>query len=214
MTRWQMEPLSEWRWSETKVRKSNPFRSTIEQTMAKLTEEAERLKIDGTLAIHVVTDTPNDVRRDGLLRARAQVRHPGVAVSFMSKLGALTYPCDAFVNRYYGLADWQVNLRAIALGLEALRTLDRYGMTGQQYVGYLAIESGGDQRDDLSTPQGAERFLRSLVDAQWRTAPLRVVWRQACLRAHPDTTEGEASLWNAVRQAGDRLNLTSGKVRT
>lgn len=46
-------------------------------------------------------------------------------------------------SSWYGEVDWQINLRAIALGLEALRKLDRYGITsrGEQYTGWRAIEA-------------------------------------------------------------------------
>jgi hypothetical protein len=40
--------------------------------------------------------------------------------------------------------DWQHNVRAIALGLEALRKVDRYGITrrGEQYAGWKALPAG------------------------------------------------------------------------
>jgi hypothetical protein len=179
--------------------------------MAKLVDECERLDMKGTLAIHVVTDSPNDIRVNGMLRANARVLHPGAAISFTSRLGAMTYPCDVFENRWGSRPDWQANLRAIALGLEALRQLDRYGMAGKQYVGYLALPAGTGQADDsIATVAGAERFLRELMDDSMRTAPLRAVWRAASLKTHPDANGGEARLWEQVQQAGQRLNLTVG----
>lgn len=216
MTRYQIEPLARWPWPETPAeeRRPNPFRSTFARTLQDLARECDLLDIQGALAIHVVTDSPNDVRRDGMLRAHAQVRHPGVAVSFVSRFGPLTYPCDAFYNRYVGSPDWQINLRAIALGLGALRTLDRYGMRGQQYVGYLALPAGSGAAggnttgDALTSRDGADRFLRSLVDDAQRGAPIRQVWRVATKRHHPDVVGGETGMWDAVQRAGRTLGLT------
>lgn len=46
----------------------------------------------------------------------------------MPRRGHLSYPCDTFTTL-------QDNLRVIALALEALRMVDRYGVTrrGEQY---------------------------------------------------------------------------------
>lgn len=55
-----------------------------------------------------------DFRVDGLLRAAARPEHPGVVLAIDSQHGPLSYPCDKFTL-------WRDNLRAIVLGLEALR---------------------------------------------------------------------------------------------
>ena len=45
-------------------------------------------------------------------------------------------PCDTF-------AYWKDNVRAIALALEALRKIDRYGVkSGSQYAGFKALPAG------------------------------------------------------------------------
>jgi hypothetical protein len=214
MSSWLIEPLPTWQWRSTTVRKPNPFRSPFDKTLKLLTDEAGHLETEGSITIMVVADGA-DVRRDGMLRAKAVVRHAGVAVRMRTKWGLLTYPCDAFYGRWLGEVDWQINLRAIALGLEALRKLDRYGISGQQYTGWLAIESGrnGGQDDALSTVAGAERFLRNLADETVRDAPIRTVWREVSKRTHPDLTGGERGMWEAVQRAGQTLNLTVGMPR-
>jgi len=48
-------------------------------------------------------------------------------------------PCDSF-------RDWEANLRAIALSLEHLRAVDRYGVTTEeeeQYTGWLRLPAAG-----------------------------------------------------------------------
>jgi hypothetical protein len=88
-----------------------------------------------------------DLRLDGKPYAGARPEHPGVTVAFDSKHGPLKYTADKF-------ATWQENLRAIALGLEALRKVDRYGMTsrGEQYAGWKALAAGPSAAAD----RGAE----------------------------------------------------------
>ena len=80
-----------------------------------------------------------DIRRDGMPRADAREPvHPGIEISFETRQGRLTYSTDI-------CAYWQHNVRSIALGLEALRAVDRYGIThrGEQYAGFLALAPGG-----------------------------------------------------------------------
>jgi hypothetical protein len=83
---------------------------------------------------------PEMFRLDGRPRAQARAAHPGVVISFTSKtLGKeLRYATDRFRS-------WQDNLRAIALGLEALRKVERYGIAnrGEQYAGWAQITTGG-----------------------------------------------------------------------
>ena len=52
-------------------------------------------------------------------------------------LGTLVYDTDEFPH-------WHDNLRGIALGLEALRKVERYGIAkrGQQYAGFAELGSG------------------------------------------------------------------------
>ncbi len=78
------------------------------------------------------------LRLDGGLRANARpVDFPGVRISFESKHGPLTYATDTHEF-------WQHNVRGIALGLQALRAVDRYGVTkrGEQYTGWKALPAG------------------------------------------------------------------------
>jgi hypothetical protein len=107
--------------------------------MALLARELRQLGAKNIVVQAAVTDA--DIRLDGKLRANAYPEHPGVILTFDSKFGPLSYPCDRFTT-------YQDNLRAIALALEALRKVDRYGVTkrGEQYTGWKAIpaKTGGD----------------------------------------------------------------------
>lgn len=202
---WQIEPMPTWPYPETKGRKGNPFRTKFDATLKLLAAELEHLDVQGAVAVRVVADEA-DVRRDGMLRAKANVRHPGVALSFTSRRhGALTYPCDAFAARWYGEVDWQINARAIVLGLQHLRALDRYGIAGrgEQYSGWRAIEaapnSGGfDSADD------ALRWLASFVEVRPGSVVPKDLVQQAVRRSHPDVG-GDPADWSRVDAARQLL---------
>jgi hypothetical protein len=77
-------------------------------------------------------------------------RHPGIELSFdvdqrivpSAPNGRLVYATDCCDY-------WQHNVRSIALGLQALRAVDRYGITrrGEQYAGFAALPAGGPDRE-------------------------------------------------------------------
>jgi hypothetical protein len=79
-----------------------------------------------------------DIRIDGWPRSGVrEPAHPGVEVSFDTQHGRLVYATDVCER-------WEHNVRAIALGLEALRAVDRHGITrrGEQYAGFKALPPG------------------------------------------------------------------------
>lgn len=189
-------PMREWPGTMTARRRRSQFASTHSATLALLTREMRELGAKHpTLLIAL---RPEDFRLDGLPRAGRVAAHPGIVLSFESKHGPLSYPCDTFDR-------WQDNLRAIALALEALRKVDRYGVTkrGEQYRGFLALEA-------TAAPAGFEevnaalRFLESLVNG-WadRTEPARLL-RGAQRIAHPDAG-GDAAVFQRVSLAEAKL---------
>lgn len=122
------------------ARRTSPFRSTEGQTMRLLAYELS--KLGATRAVVELAINEMDLRVDGRPKVAAQYRHPGVVVSFDSDHGPLRYATAEY-------ADWRQNLRAVALGLEALRRVDRYGITkrGEQYTGFRALSAGGPSAD-------------------------------------------------------------------
>lgn len=202
---WQIEPMASWPYRDTAgSRKTNPFRAKFDDTLRLLEDELEHLGVVDAVAVRVVAREA-DVRRDGMLRAKAQVLHPGVALSFRSSTaGDLTYPCDQFHGRWYGDVDWQVNLRAIALGLEALRKLDRYGIAGrgEQYAGWRAIEAAASERPPFTTVAEAREWLRLLLGTDKGVNDASLL-RLVAYRAHPDRNGGSREVWDlydAARQ--------------
>jgi hypothetical protein len=91
------------------------------------------------------------------------------------------------------LPGWQMNARAIALGLEALRKVDRYGITkrGEQYTGWSALPPATPMGAAKMTADDALEFLRASAD--WNAGPdsdepeqIDRAYRAAAKRLHPD----------------------------
>jgi hypothetical protein len=113
-----------------------------------------------------------------------------VIVSFHSPKGPLSFPCDTFDS-------WEDNLRAIALALEALRKVDRYGVTSnaEQYKGFAQLpapEKSG--ANGFKTPAEAAHFIAQLMQSDWTQSnvlrgreSLDTAYKYAARKAHPDT---------------------------
>lgn len=198
---WQIEPMQSWPYEETRSRRSSPFRATWSDTLNLLERELGYLGARGAIAMRVVADDA-DIRLDGMLRARAKVLHPGVALSFQSKYGPLSYPCDTFSG------SWQSNARAIALALEALRKVDRYGVTkhGEQYAGWRAIEAPAPA--GFSSVSEALAWLREFTQSS-PDVPVANLLRKASRQAHPDAG-GSPEDWNRVDAARQIVEKNGG----
>lgn len=134
--------LPTWPYPEQTERPAT-YKVAYRQTLLDLDRELE-LAGASEVILGVVADVRDvrHVRLDGQLRADAKVRHPGVELSFDKRgVGRVVFHTD----RHKGYASsWQDNLRAVTLGLEALRAVDRYGITSgsQQYAGFAALTAG------------------------------------------------------------------------
>ncbi len=121
------------------ARRLSPFRASWSSTVDLLVKE---LRAHGAqTAVLEVDMREQDLRLDGMPRADRRARTPGIVLSFE----AATVPGRPKLRYEVGeFSDWQDNLRAVALGLQALRAVDRYGVTkrGQQYAGWRALPMG------------------------------------------------------------------------
>lgn len=156
---------------------TDPFTATLGSTLAVLERELVMLGAH-TVAVELAISEDEINSRTGWPKANARPRHQGVIISFESKHGPLRYGTDAFPR-------WQSNLRALALALEALRKVERYGVgrRGEQYQGWRALPSGdGD----------AERGRELIREHGGLTAALKAT--------HPDHG-GDAADFRAVQAA-------------
>lgn len=203
-------------------RKPNRFRSSYNATLRLLDEELKLLDASDALAQLVLSDGDAALRLDGALRNDARVGHPGVVLTIVTpEHGTLVYPCDAFESRY--LSDppsWQVNLRAIALGLRDLRRLDDYGITarGQQYAGFRELGSGVALGAGMSRREAAELLAAASAlgyGEEWISADALLTadadeiagaYRDAARHYHPDVQgTGDADVMARLTEARDLL---------
>lgn len=154
--------------------------------------EKELWHLDVEQVVIEVTGSKIEIRRDGWLSARSVVDHP-VIVSFDSfDLGPLQYHSA----RYDTYAS---NVHAVALTLERLRAIDRYGCapSGQQYTGWAALP----ETSTGMTPGDAASFLRYVARAGAGDTLDKSLYREALKKAHPDHG-GSRQRLEEVQQAG------------
>lgn len=143
----------------------SPFKAGWSSTVTLLSKE---LRMHGARrTVLEIAFREQDLRLDGLPRADRHAQSPGVVLSFE----ATAVPGKPHLRYEVGTYnDWRDNVRAIALGLEALRAVDRYGVTkrGEQYAGWKQLESGGP-----SAARGRELIAEhgSVVEALKATHP-------------------------------------------
>lgn len=149
-------PIDVWPGEQTCSRQRSRFKSSWSDTDWQLERELKQL--NATSIVIQLALEEKDIRLDGKPRATSRPSHPGVVLAFDSKYGPLKYATDTF-------DDWRDNLRAITLGLEALRKVDRYGITkrGEQYTGWKAIGTGTTTRGEelIREHGGVKEALRA-----------------------------------------------------
>lgn len=212
MALYTTRPISDRTWLGQMGKEPTRFSAKWSATMDLLEFELDALKArDVVLEVDV---TEGDLRIDGTLRANARPSSSAVAIAFESKHGPLIYRCDRFYTSWaHQGPDWQHNVRAIALTLEALRAVDRYGATelGQQYTGFKALPAGRAMPASHMTRDAALEVLAQLVDIPAEHLNLDVlpsIWKSARRRAHPDHNDGDRTLWDQVEQAGVVLGVS------
>lgn len=180
------------------------FRASWRDTEQLLRREIEFL--DGRDVFLEVDVRPGDVRNDGRLRANARPVSGAVRLVFDSTYGPLSYGTDTYDNGR--VEDWQDNVRAIALGLQSLRAVDRYGVTrrGEQYVGFKALTDGRDAAG-MSRTTARELLARHAGYTVPGARADSVLFRDARTHVHPDRNGGAREAWDQVESAGRALGL-------
>lgn len=211
MTSWYtVEPMSDRSWIGQGRRQPTQFRSKLTDTLKLLREEIDAITPRGALGDPVLQlDLDRaDLRLDGGIRAKAQTRTGAIAVSFESTHGPLMFRCDRYYTSYYSQGEsWHHNLRAIALTLQSLRAVARYGATasGEQYTGFRQIVA--------ARPMARPEALQALWTAAGFTGrftgdyPPAELYRRARRSTHPDRPRGSRAAWDAVERAGHALGL-------
>jgi hypothetical protein len=216
--RYEIRPLGLWTDPETPDRLgSGTFKAAWQSTLDLLGYETGQLGAE--LVVMQVDIQEGALRRDGMLKAAAKVGHPGVAVSFESRFGPLRYATDRYAPRWSGdPPGWQANVRAIALALQALRAVDRYGVStrGEQYTGWSALPAARAQGSQWFTEPGEARtwMVRSAAELNVPHEPdgsLPDLYKRLAKRMHPDV-RGDDDLWDRLDAAATLLELRKNGV--
>lgn len=204
-----VRPISDRTVFTGKHRRSS-FQSSWSATEQLLMHEVRQL--NGRDLVLEMDVTERDIRIDGQVRANARPSSPAVRIAFDSMHGPLTYGTDAFTS-------WQDNVRAIALGLEALRKVDRYGITkrGEQYTGFKALPAAAPETPTMDVDlawstlgsYAAAGDTRTIAELRAKATndELRAMHRRARGRWHPDKNDGDQSMWDLVEKAAAVLGV-------
>lgn len=204
-------PVISWPRSETPAHKRKPsqFSATYEQTMGLLERELQYAGAKGQVVIQAFVKE-SDLRLDGRLRSDSRPEKPGVILNFTGIHGPLQYPCDSFTH-------WKDNMRAIALALEALRKVDRYGVTtkGEQYTGWKALPPAAS--DEVAAEKAADfiaqhcRFYMA-AEILGSGEVLDAAYKTAAQKLHPDKG-GSHDLFVRLNEAATVLRKRQEAVR-
>lgn len=201
--RLRVRPIDSWPEERNARPKRSNFSASWQATVDLLTRELRMLDARNPV-IQVAVDE-HEIRQDGTMPlASARPRHPGVIVAFDSKHGPLKYVADRF-------DDWQDNVRAIALGLDSLRRVDRYGITkrGEQYTGWRALPAGRPMGPAM-TVEDAARYVAKHAGTPvephhlHNASAIDIAYRRAAKKLHPDRG-GDPDDFRRLREAYDLL---------
>lgn len=189
-------PLPVWPHPPTSDRRSRlTFKASWMRTLELL--EREITQLGGDAVIIAANFRERDLRIDGWPRSDARVPdHPGVEISFDSVHGRLAYATDVCMW-------WEHNVRSIALGLEALRAVDRYGVSsrGQQYAGWKELPGAIAVAPKLSPDEAWLLLIRAVDgDPDDRGWTLDELYHRAAKANHPDTG-GDTEAFQRVQHA-------------
>lgn len=210
-----IQAIPAWPRKLTGSRHHSRFKVTYSQTIDLL--ERELLHLGAHSVAMQIAIRPEDIRLDGQMRANIKPSHPGVILCFTGKHGPVTMPCDHYTH-------WHDNLRAIALSLEALRAVDRHGVTtsGEQYKGWKQLPGGIELGPATLSIEDAARELMSLSNdlrlfdgiatvqrIVGDVGVYKTMFRRAVTLHHSDSG-GDRSAWDKLQQVADVLKNHHG----
>lgn len=188
------------KWESNGMGGSRPVPGTRTSLSTTLNDLDRELYQIGARDVIVQLDiNERQLRNDGGLRADASAKSPPVVLNFTRKGVPYVFACDHF-NR------WQDNLRAIALGLEGLRRLERYhiGQSGDQYRGWQALPASTttafnvDQAATFIARMSGDDTAALVIVKQVDVA--RKAVRLAAANTHPDAG-GSTGNFQLVQEA-------------
>jgi hypothetical protein len=193
----------------TNDRDDSRFGKTWTQVQAILSREVIQLGARNGSVVIRTAHQPWDLRNDGKLRSDARKpEHPGVVIKFdiwnksTGRYEPLQFECDKF-------GDWKDNVRAIADALEALRKIERYGVSSSgkenaHYQGYKALPDAKSEKAEaaefIATHSGC-----TVNEVLMNSSMFNQAYRKAASKLHPDSPNGSHELFIKLQNAKDCL---------
>lgn len=152
----------------------SPFSAPWQSTLRLLRDELRHLEAERV--VMEIDVRARDIRQDGMVREGRKAKSSVMVVSFaptaIEDCPDLRYEVGTFLR-------WTDNVRALALSLEKLRAVDRYGVTkrGEQYRGWKQLGAG------TGAGEGNPARGRVLIAAAGGN------WKRAAALAHPDVND-------------------------
>jgi hypothetical protein len=147
--------------------------------------------------------TRDQIRNDGWPRSSARPSESGVIISFRNRKGQeLSFPCDTYKS-------FETNIRAIALSLEALRTVDRYGVTQQneQYKGWAKLPPAPER---MKADDAIAFIVLHTGIYPANKESLQEAYRTAARKLHPDSQNGSNEQFIMLGKAKASLEEARG----
>jgi hypothetical protein len=198
-------PITIWPRDFTRGRRRSPFKAAYHSTFTLLERELRHANARAPV-IQLALDPSQFRVSDGKPYANATPTHPGVILSFEKgkERLPLAFPCDTYLT-------WIENLRAIALALDALRRVDRYGVTqrAEQYRGWNALPPANPiVTPHRMTVEAAAAFVANeggpvpWGDVLRNADTFRAAKRRASMKLHPDQNGGvDRPEWHMLQEA-------------
>lgn len=198
-------PLRAWPYKPTPPyqRERWPSKVTLTKAMDSLKQQLRLLGCDATAYIECDVEERH-IRQDGQLYATARAASPGVIVSGTHRrLGHLRWANDRY-------ASMEENVRAVALTIQYLRAVDRYGCVrdSEQFTGFKALPEKASE--SMSRAAALAIFAKHAGFAVPDEQPATLVraYRSARARSHPDVNNGNQTAWDAVEAAAIILGVS------
>jgi hypothetical protein len=174
--------------------RQSQFSATVDSTLNLL--DVELTKLGASEAWVASNHVPGERLRDGRPGNRGGAVFGAIRLRAGTKHGELTWTA----KRY---ARWEDNLRAIALTLENLRAIDRYGATaGEQYRGFMALPAGDNGA------QARAMICQAAGLTNDPAIPPAELVRRARIATHPDRHNGDRGRWDSVTNLARDLGVT------
>lgn len=188
------------------------FKKSWPQILDDLERETYLLEArDGSIVIRTFHES-YDIRNDGKLAGNVrEPKYPGVVLAFdvpsadRERWVPMAFECDQFTT-------WRANVQAIAGALEALRKVERYGVssrgkTNAHYEGYKALPSAEGK---VSTRESAAAFMAThsgvaMKEILFSDTARATAFRKAAHKLHPDREGGSTEEFQKLNEANKVL---------